>query len=406
MNSYMTIARLAYQTFQIPVYVYQKGTVLFALPNQDEICYPPARDVENILKQENLTYFTEHHTCFSKLPCKTEPDIVFILGPVSSLPYTSKTLEQMHRKYTVISDKTESFDEFFRQIPVMTHIDFFYILRLLFYMINAEEITLDSFLGELFSGNSSDGQSLRDEYAASISQQKESEKPNNSYEIENMILTLVENGDVEGMKRFISNVPQLHAGAVAHDALRMQKNYFISSCTLATRTAIRAGVPTTDAFHLSDLYIKKLETLNSMNAVNQLSANALLDITTLVQNYRDSLQTQFLGNLDTAVRECILYVRQHTNQNLSVQSVADALGYHRAYLSTCFSKAMGFHLNDFIYRCKLEEGKALLAYTDKSISEISSFLCFSSQSHFQLRFKKAFHITPAKYRLQHRNKPS
>ena len=110
------------------------------------------------------------------------------------------------------------------------------------------------------------------------------------------------------------------------------------------------------------------------------------------------MHTHFLQDLDIPVRECILYVQHHTNQPLTVQSVADALGYHRAYLSSCFSNTMGFCLNEYIYRCKLEEGKTLLTFTDKSISEISSYLCFSSQSHFQLRFKKAFHVTPAEYR--------
>ncbi|NSK10056.1 helix-turn-helix transcriptional regulator [Blautia sp. MSK.20.9] len=42
-------------------------------------------------------------------------------------------------------------------------------------------------------------------------------------------------------------------------------------------------------------------------------------------------------------------------------------------------------------RCKLEEGKELLQYTNKSIS---TFLCFSSQSHFQTAFKKQFGMTP------------
>ncbi|WP_443647436.1 helix-turn-helix domain-containing protein [Blautia sp.] len=41
-------------------------------------------------------------------------------------------------------------------------------------------------------------------------------------------------------------------------------------------------------------------------------------------------------------------------------------------------------------RCKLKEGKELLQYTNKSIS---TFLCFSSQSHFQTAFKKQFGMT-------------
>ncbi|WP_442862488.1 helix-turn-helix domain-containing protein [Bacillus sp. USDA818B3_A] len=46
----------------------------------------------------------------------------------------------------------------------------------------------------------------------------------------------------------------------------------------------------------------------------------------------------------------------------------------------------------------MEEAKDLLAFSDKSISEISNYLCFSSQSHFQKVFKDYYAITPQAYR--------
>lgn len=398
MDAYIEIANLAYQTFQIPVYVYSSGRLELCCPEQDEICRPPAHVVKQIAGQKYLTYFTGYHACFCKLPCRKKPETFFLLGPVSSLPYTPEILNRMHREYIVPTDKRAVFDHFFCRIPAMTYIDFFHILKVVHYMIHAQDIPLDAFLEEIYAADSPARDSMRSEYAAQVYLQKESEIQNNSYEVEQLILTLVEKGDVEGIKRFISNVPQYHAGTVAQDALRMQKNYFISICTLITRAAIRAGLSTMDAYQLSDLYISRLETLTTIHDVNQLFTNALLDVTSLVRQHKDSLDSQVLADLEIPVRECILYVRQHTNQNLSVQSVADSLGYHRTYLSACFSRAMGFHLSDYIYRCKLEEAKTLLAYTDKSISEISSYLCFSSQSHFQLRFRQAFHVTPARYR--------
>ena len=40
----------------------------------------------------------------------------------------------------------------------------------------------------------------------------------------------------------------------------------------------------------------------------------------------------------------------------------------------------------------------LLTYSTKSLAEISSYLCFSSQPHFQSLFKKQYHMTPLEYR--------
>ena len=52
----------------------------------------------------------------------------------------------------------------------------------------------------------------------------------------------------------------------------------------------------------------------------------------------------------------------------------------------------------FLYRKKLEEARSLLHYSDRSISEISEYLCFSSQSYFQNVFKKKYGMTPIRYR--------
>ncbi|MGN0831254.1 MAG: helix-turn-helix domain-containing protein [Candidatus Ornithospirochaeta sp.] len=46
----------------------------------------------------------------------------------------------------------------------------------------------------------------------------------------------------------------------------------------------------------------------------------------------------------------------------------------------------------------LREVKSRLKYTDKSLTEISNYLCFSSQNHFQNSFKKHYGITSLKYR--------
>lgn len=97
-------------------------------------------------------------------------------------------------------------------------------------------------------------------------------------------------------------------------------------------------------------------------------------------------------------QKAIRYIQQNTNLHLTVSDVAEYVGFSRAYFSTAFKKELGFSVASFIVRCKLEEGKRLLCYTDKSIPLISSYLCFSSQSHFQTAFKKQFGMTPLQYR--------
>lgn len=92
------------------------------------------------------------------------------------------------------------------------------------------------------------------------------------------------------------------------------------------------------------------------------------------------------------------YMKKNTNKSITVNDIAAHFGYSRTYLSHRFKNGSGMNLSHFITMCKLEEAKILLKRTNKPISEISNFLCFSSQSHFQTAFKKHCGCTPASFR--------
>ena len=78
--------------------------------------------------------------------------------------------------------------------------------------------------------------------------------------------------------------------------------------------------------------------------------------------------------------------------------VADHVGFSYSFFSKQFKNETNKTINEAILEAKIEEAKDLLAYTDKSISHISSYLAFSSQSYFQNQFKKVTGCTPLQYR--------
>ena len=63
-----------------------------------------------------------------------------------------------------------------------------------------------------------------------------------------------------------------------------------------------------------------------------------------------------------------------------------------------FQQELGSTIGAYITERRLREAKSLLRFTDKSLSEISSYLCFSSQSYFQNVFRKQCGLTPLEYR--------
>ena len=102
--------------------------------------------------------------------------------------------------------------------------------------------------------------------------------------------------------------------------------------------------------------------------------------------------------ISSEVYQCINYIRSHTNESINIDDVARQVHRSSSHMMRRFKEELGIHIGAFITRCKLEEARSLLTYSDKNLAEISSYLCFSSQSYFQNVFKKQYGITPMQYR--------
>lgn len=223
---------------------------------------------------------------------------------------------------------------------------------------------------------------------------REIEEIHENYNFELSYLRLVRQGDTEGLAKLFRVSPNIDIGIVADTPLRQTKNIFIVSVTTATRASIEGGVPPVEAYKLSDIYILQMEKMTSTDEILKLQFAMLFDFTRRVAQWKLPAHTS------AHVLRCARYIASHVNEPLTVKSVAACMGLSRPYLSKLFSAELGFPMSDYIMRRKLEEAKNLLRYSDKSIGEISGYLCFSSQSYFQNVFKKKCGISPNEYRKE------
>lgn len=80
--------------------------------------------------------------------------------------------------------------------------------------------------------------------------------------------------------------------------------------------------------------------------------------------------------------------------DLSTESIAKDLGYHRGSLSRLFHKHTGITIMDFLTETRLQEAKALLAHTNDKISDISRKCGFREPTYFHHWFRKHTGATP------------
>lgn len=385
--------QLNYLDSGIPIYIYEKTALLQAFPEQSSCTHPPKQYLEPFadMTEGIAHYSTPYGACFVAVKPKELPELRIVLGPANYIPFTDTDFHTMYADYVVVEKERKDFKNFFQMIPPIARKGLLAKAAVFHYFLNHEVCTRFDF-PESEKTELSSAHAIKQ--TESVYRQKEDFRHNNSFEIESLILHFIEAGDVNGLKNITLQPSAVHSGTIAPNQLRQLKNTHIVMTALATRRAIASGIDTDDAFQMSDLYIQAAEKLNDPSAVQNLNFQMLLAFT---QKVKEKLIPK---TSDEALQRAIQYVLRNINCPITAAEVAEHVGFSRSYFSTYFKEQLGFTISAFILRCKLEEGKHLLQFTDKPLSVISNYLCFSSQSHFQTAFKKQYHITPLQFRKQ------
>ena len=134
-----------------------------------------------------------------------------------------------------------------------------------------------------------------DETKSMISPQMITIPIHNTFEIENAMTDMIQNGESEKLSKWISQIPVIRGGTIAPDQPRQRKNLFVVTATLASRAAIRGGLDINDAFTLSDSYIQKSELINNPSAITNLQYHMLIDFTEKVAQLRNGENTTKLS---------------------------------------------------------------------------------------------------------------
>ncbi len=192
----------------------------------------------------------------------------------------------------------------------------------------------------------------------------------------------------EGVKMFSSGLP----GHISDDPLRNYKYLFVASITLASRSAIAGGMDAERAYNISDLYILKMDTLQSIDEVKALHADMF------------AFYTKEMAALDKVevyskpVVLCMDYIYNHLHETLHVNDLAKRVGMNRSYFSMLFKKETGQSISDYILSKRIEAAKNMLRFSNYSSAEIAAILAFSSQSHFTRVFRAHTGYAPKKFR--------
>lgn len=386
---YISFCKNYFAVTRIPINLVNNSGPLYS--SLSELLHIPATHPVFIYPASNNPEFRclSPDIVYGSVQIESSGDFV-MLGPAFSIPLTEELVRQYMRDSAIPLKYKETIAEALASIPQLTHAQFCQHLVFLHQCLNGKEITAL----ELISQHAPKMRSQNEQHLKSITENIENDYLHNTYQFELELFQLIQNGNVNALQNFlVNNTLELTEGKLAETPLRHNKNLFITTAVKAGMLgAISGGVDTEKTYQLIDLYIQECEKLQSIEKIRALQYSMLLDFCLR------SGETKIPEGISREVYECINYIRTHTNAPVSVDDVAWSIHRSSSYIMKKFKEELGFTVGSFITRCKLEEAKSLLTYSNKTLSEISSYLCFSSQPHFQSLFKKQYSITPLEYR--------
>ncbi|WP_315108886.1 helix-turn-helix domain-containing protein [Clostridium intestinale] len=389
----MKLCEYLYNSIRFPIYLYNTTKEMIAyFPKQEKHTFPSLEYISVLLDvYQDVAYIeTPAYSYYGCVKIKSS-EISIIIGPVSPVPYTKDSLSIMHKDFLIEDLNKNSFNNFFYTIPTHDLGKFINDLLLVNYIINNTSLKKTDILHISPPLSNND---ISSKYYENLFSSIDESITNTNYEIETELYNYIESGNIKKLDMFYKNLAHSNydTGLTSSNYLRHKKNGFITGISLITRAAIRGGFPPNSAYKLSDIYLQQVEHINEASAVDSLLIQATYDYTNRVAKFNMPVDASKL------FYEVSKYVNENVYKAINVTDVAKYIHFNRSYLSHRFKSEFGMTLGRYIQNCKLKESENLLKYSNKSISEISNLLCFSSQSHFQNAFKKKLGITPQTYR--------
>lgn len=100
------------------------------------------------------------------------------------------------------------------------------------------------------------------------------------------------------------------------------------------------------------------------------------------------------------ILRAINYIKDHYQENISLEQTATYLEITPEYLSTLFNKEMSVNFTVFLKQFRISHAKRLLRGTDKKIYEIAAEVGYHDPKYFNRVFKEETGVSPGDYRQQ------
>ncbi|MDD7516045.1 AraC family transcriptional regulator [Ruminococcus flavefaciens] len=133
-----------------------------------------------------------------------------------------------------------------------------------------------------------------------------------------------------------------------------------------------------------------------------ITSKYIVDLLTLALTVNISDQ-QYDSALKQKLAAVHNYIDDHFTEDLSLEKLSSQFYISKYYLTREYKRIYGKTIFQHIITARINYGKSLLRFSDKSVEEIAHLCGFNDQSYFARQFKKSENLTCFSYRKMWRD---
>lgn len=150
--------------------------------------------------------------------------------------------------------------------------------------------------------------------------------------------------------------------------------------------------------------ISKIIELHEKNEQNAelFTSKYIVDLLTISLTVNNS-QQQYDSALKQKLAAVNSYIEDHFTEDISLEKLSSEFYISKYYLTREYKHIYGKTIFQHIITARINYGKKLLRFSDKSVEEIAHLCGFNDQSYFARQFKKSENLTCFSYRKMWRD---
>lgn len=385
-----------YSSSKIPVTIIENGKIIFSVPQLEKSPFSPSFiDIcimdfmtRNITSKEALIYALQpgYFLGISKLNENT----YLFAGPVIPYHFSLSELHQYIQPPLYRDNQKGMLHLLSSSIPVSL-VDFTNSFLVSIFLLVQEKKELKQINFETIRRLCSNIHPSLSEYILEVKEGNGFHAPE---KLEMQLAKAIEEGNIAVVEQLFSSRSPGRQGTLSLNEERQIRYMFVTASSATARAAMRGGLDYETACSMADIYCQKMDMMTDIQQIKLFQLQMFRDFCNAVA---DSKSNHFSKN----TKECCDYIRKHSHENISLTDLSELCNLSPRRLSAQFSRETGLSIVDYIHQIKLKEAASLLQYSNYSITEISNYLGYSTQSYFTARFKEYYGLTPLQFRKKH-----